>query len=80
MNRSRTDDAQAVHKASPRCRPSQETLLSRAAFYGLCLQADGYALDEAAALVMERYPVARPFLQRLTRHAVADPLHPTENL
>ncbi len=37
----------------------------RAAFYGLVLRAEGYAPDEAAALVAERYPRTRERLQRL---------------
>jgi hypothetical protein len=39
--------------------------LIRAAFYGLVLRAEGYAPDEAAALVVERYPGARERLQSL---------------
>lgn len=54
---------------------SQETALSRAAFYGLYLRlVEGLAPDEAAAMVMERYPAARPKLERLTRPPVMDPL------
>jgi hypothetical protein len=37
----------------------------RAAFYGLLLRAEGFAPDEAAALVVQRYPAARKRLERL---------------
>lgn len=40
---------------------------ARAALYGLFLRQSGYACDEAAVLVIERYPRARPTLEKLTR-------------
>lgn len=47
----------------------------RAAFYGLYLRAvQRLAPDEAAALVIERYPQTRPLLERLVRPPVVDPL------
>ena len=56
---------------------SQDEALSRAhaAFYGLYLRlVEGLATDEAAALVIERYPQTRPVLERLVRPHVVDPL------
>lgn len=47
----------------------------RAALYGLYLRhVEGLAPDEAAALVIERYPQTRPLLERLIRPPVVDPL------
>ena len=38
-----------------------------AGFYALLLRADGYPPEEAAALVIERYPCARLRLQKVLR-------------
>lgn len=47
----------------------------RAALYGMCLvQVDGYAPDEAARLVVERYPQVRPWLQKLIDGSKGAPL------
>lgn len=47
----------------------------RAALYGLYLRTvEGLAPDEAAALVMKRYPQTRPLLERLVRPPAVDPL------
>ena len=47
----------------------KEQDLARAAFYGLYLrQVCGYAPDEAAALVIDCYPRARPWLEQFLRY------------
>jgi hypothetical protein len=48
-----------------------------AGFYGLYLREQGYPREEAAKLVILRYPATRPVLERLTRRVV-DPLQPQE--
>ena len=54
----------------------QAVTQGRAAFYGLYLRSvEGLAPDEAAALVIERYPQTRPLLERLMRPRVVDPLY-----
>ena len=40
---------------------------ARAALYGLFLRRQGYARDEAASLVIRRYPRLRPWLEKLAR-------------
>lgn len=55
-------------------RKGEDAYKARAAYYGLYLRTvEGLGVSEAAARVIERYPLVRPFLERLTRHA-ADPL------
>jgi len=55
----------------------QAVIQGRAAFYGLYLRnVEGLAADEAAALVIERYPQTRPLLERLVRRPAVDPLKP----
>lgn len=57
--------------------PLSDSLASRAAFYGLYLRTvQGLAPNEAAALVIARYPQTRPLLERLLRPPVIDPLQP----
>ena len=47
---------------------AEDRYRARAAFYGLYLrEVCGCARDEAAALVIERYPRVRPWLEKLTR-------------
>lgn len=43
---------------------SEDRYLARAAFYGLYLRRQGYDPDEAAVLVMRRYPRVRPWLEK----------------
>ena len=70
--RERTVSGRRTLRASPEARDAS---LARAAFYGLYLRiVEGLAPDEAAALVMEQYPLSRPYLERLTRRPAADPL------
>lgn len=84
MQTQRADSGQSRPRTSHRTRGNgpqagQDTSFTRAAFYGLYLRrVEGLAADEAAALVMERYPRTRPFLERLTRPAVVDPLYGKE--
>lgn len=54
---------------------NEDAYRSRAAFYGLYLHTvAGLGADEAARRVVERYPRVRPFVERLTRPRVMDPL------
>lgn len=60
---------------APRTNSNSDAEKTRAAFYGLYLRTvEGLDPDEAAAVVADRYPRVRPFLERLTRPRVSDPL------
>ena len=61
-----------------RCNMSDDRTDLLAGLYGLVLRQQGYAVDEAAALVIERYPGTRPKLEKFARRPVLDPLG-TEN-
>ena len=75
MSKTRKNSAHAPQDAARGALSSHKASLTRAAYYGLYLRnVAGLDAGEAAALVMERYPLARPFLERLTRPAVIDPL------
>ncbi len=72
---SRQEPATPARRHRKRARAERDAYYAHAAYYGLYLRhVEGLAADEAAVLVMERYPLARPFLERLTRRAVLDPL------
>ncbi len=75
LRQTRKNSAQAGQDGFRREPASQEASLAHAAYYGLYLRTvEGLAPDEAAFLVMEHYPQARPFLERLTRLPAVDPL------
>lgn len=55
-------------RVEPHDRATLTQLKSRAAFYALYLvNIEHYAPDEAAALVAERYPPVRPWLEKIIR-------------
>jgi hypothetical protein len=62
-------------RADPHEHQTLERLKWRAALYGMYLvRIEGYAPDEAAKLVVERYPQVKPWLQKLIDGHAGAPL------